>query len=140
MASEKRRPSKDSAMALDLSGRNLVQAGLPATDLTRAVGFYRDVLGLPLLFEVSGMAFFQAGGTRLMVGTSGANLKPRSDACLYFDAPDLPALAEALEAKGLNFLRPAETVQRTAKGAVMIRFFKDPDGNLLALMGEVEGA
>ena len=34
-------------------------------DLQRAVGFYRDVLGLPLLFEIPGAAFFQAGSVRL---------------------------------------------------------------------------
>ncbi len=127
-------------MTLDLSGRNLIQVGLPTKDLPRAVVFYRDTLGLPLLFEVSGMAFFQVGATRLMVGSSGENLEPRSDTALYFDAPDLPDLAAALEAKGVRFIRPAETLQRTAKGALMLRFFKDPDGNLLGLMGEVAGA
>ena len=37
-------------------------------DLDRAVGFYADVLGLPLLFRVPpGLAFFDCGGIRLML-------------------------------------------------------------------------
>ena len=51
-----------------LSGRSLTQVGLTVRNLERARGFYRDVLGLPLLFEVSGMLFFQLGGLWLMIG------------------------------------------------------------------------
>ncbi|HEY5237853.1 MAG TPA: VOC family protein, partial [Rhizomicrobium sp.] len=51
-----------------LAGRNLVQVGLTCRDLERAKHFYRDVLGLPLLFEVGGMLFFQLGTQRLMIG------------------------------------------------------------------------
>ena len=46
----------------------LAQIALSTRDLSKAVTFYRDVLGLPLKFEVSGMAFFDAGGTSLMIG------------------------------------------------------------------------
>ena len=49
-------------------------------------------------------------------------------------------MAEALERKGVRFLGPAEVVQRTAEGEIQLRFFRDPDGNLLALMGLVRPA
>jgi predicted enzyme related to lactoylglutathione lyase len=120
-----------------LAGRDLMQVALSTSDLKRATAFYRDVLGLPFLFEVSGMAFFQAGNTRLMVGDAGADFKPRTGGVLYFDAPDLPALAAALEAKGVRFIGPAEVLQRTEQGDLMLRIFTDPDGNHLALMGVV---
>ena len=121
-----------------LEGRNLVQVAVASADLARSVSFYRDVLGLPLLFEVSGMAFFKAGDTRLMVGTNGTgDLSPRDGTCFYFDAPDLPRLAEGLQARGVEFMGPAEVLQRTAEGELQLRFFRDPDGNLLALMGMV---
>jgi len=121
-------------MSLTLSGRDLVQVALNTADLDRAIGFYRDVLGLPLLFETNGMAFFQLGDCRLMIargeGSGGGG-------CLYLDAPDLPMLAEALERRGVTFLGPAETVQKTAQGELKLRFFRDLDGNLLALMGVI---
>ena len=46
------------------------QIHLSVKDIDRAVAFYRDVLELPLLFEVPGqdMAFFDCGGVRLYLG------------------------------------------------------------------------
>ncbi|HEX8233922.1 MAG TPA: VOC family protein [Caulobacteraceae bacterium] len=123
-----------------LSGRNLVQAALPVTDLARARAFYADTLGLPLLFETNGMAFFQLGNLRLMLGRpeeQEGGTETKHGACLYFDAPDLPDLADRLETAGVRFLGPAETVQRSEAGDLQLRFFRDPDGNLLALMGMV---
>ena len=48
----------------------LAQIALSTRDLPKAVAFYRDVLGLKLMFEVSGMAFFDMAGTRLMIGAA----------------------------------------------------------------------
>ncbi|HWE47757.1 MAG TPA: VOC family protein [Caulobacteraceae bacterium] len=127
-------------MSDDLSGREFLQVALSTADLPRAVAFYRDTLGLPFLFEVSGMAFFQVGSVRLMVGDAGRDFKAATGSVLYFNAPDLPALAQALEARGVAFLRPAETLQQTDAGDLMLRPFRDPDGNHLALMGVVPRA
>ena len=57
------------------------QIHISVADVTRSVAFYRDVLGMTLLFEVPGrpMAFFDCGGVRLYLGTPerpGINLKP----------------------------------------------------------------
>ncbi|MGA7713723.1 MAG: VOC family protein [Rhizomicrobium sp.] len=122
--------SKDS-----LEGRGLVQVGLTSRDLERSKRFYRDTLGLPLLFEVSGMLFFQLAGLRLMVGLAAD--QPIGGSIFYFDAPDIDMLGAALEAKGVKFLGPAQTVQSTATHDLKLRSFLDPDGNALALMGMV---
>jgi catechol 2,3-dioxygenase-like lactoylglutathione lyase family enzyme len=42
-----------------LAGRSLTQVGLTVRNLERARGFYRDILGLPLLFEAG--VFRRAG-------------------------------------------------------------------------------
>ena len=123
-----------------LKDRDLVQVALPTADLGRAIIFYRDVLGLPLLFEVSGMAFFQLkNGVRLMVGAHATDLTPKDSTALYFDAPDLPELAVELVKRGVEFRGPAITLQKTKKGDLKLQFFRDPDGNLLGLMGVVAG-
>jgi catechol 2,3-dioxygenase-like lactoylglutathione lyase family enzyme len=46
------------------------QIHVSCTDMERSVAFYRDALGIPLLFEVPGqpMAFFDCGGVRLYLG------------------------------------------------------------------------
>jgi len=120
-----------------LAGRNLVQVGLTCRDLERAKHFYRDVLGLPLLFEVGGMLFFQLGTQRLMIGREQSPGQPIGGSLLYFDAPDIDALGAALEAKGVKFTGPAQTVQQTATHELKLREFFDPDSNALALMGMV---
>ena len=123
-------------MSPSLADRKLIQAALTVTDLGRSVAFYRDVLGLPLLFETNGMAFFQAGELRLMIGTNSPD-GPARGTVLYFDAPDIDVLGPALEAKGVEFLGPAEVVQRTPIHVLKLRILRDPDGNPLGLMGVV---
>ncbi len=123
-----------------LAGRALVQAGLSTRNLDRARSFYRDTLGLPLLFEAGGMLFFQLEGMRLMVGLQPDETKPIGGSLLYFDTPDIDTLAPALEARGVRFLGPAVVVQRTATHELKLREFFDPDGNPLALMGMVPAA
>ena len=43
------------------------QISVSVNDLDRAVAFYDEKLGMPLLFRVPGMAFFDCSGTRLML-------------------------------------------------------------------------
>jgi catechol 2,3-dioxygenase-like lactoylglutathione lyase family enzyme len=120
-----------------LAGRRLQQVALTCRDLDRARAFYRDTLGLPLMFEAGAMLFFQLEGLRLMVGREETPGSAIGGSVLYFDAPDIDALGTALEAKGVVFTGRAETVQRTATHELRLRIFHDPDGNALALMGLV---
>jgi catechol 2,3-dioxygenase-like lactoylglutathione lyase family enzyme len=113
----------------------LAQIALSTRDLPKAIAFYRDVLGLPLMFEVSGMAFFDAGGVRLMIGPAHHEGALQNNTYVYFDAGDWSATEKALEARGLKFERAAEIVQRADGKEHALRFFKDPDGNALAIMG-----
>ncbi|HLY07409.1 MAG TPA: VOC family protein [Rhizomicrobium sp.] len=119
-----------------LRGRKLVQVALTTRDLDNSRHFYRDLLGLPLLFEAGGMMFFDLGGTRLLVGTENTAGEP-GGSILYIEAPDIDTVGPALEAKGIRFLGPAQVVQRTGTHEVKIRAFRDPDGNVLQLMGTV---
>jgi catechol 2,3-dioxygenase-like lactoylglutathione lyase family enzyme len=118
-----------------LAGRKLVQVALTTRDAERSKHFYRDLLGLQLLFEVPNMVFYQAGDLRLMVGVE-ASMTP-GGSVLYFDAPDIDALGGELEQRGVRFEGAATVVQRTDKGELKLREFRDPDGNALALMGFV---
>ena len=56
---------------VDLATATIGQLLIPVTDLDRAIGYYRDSLGLPLLFAAPPqMSFFQAGDVRLLVGVA----------------------------------------------------------------------
>ncbi len=52
----------------NLGIQNIGQISIIVHDLQRATAFYRDVLGLPLLFTVPNLTFFDCGGVRLMLG------------------------------------------------------------------------
>ena len=113
----------------------LAQIALSTRDLPKAIPFYRDTLGLKLMFEVSGMAFFDMDGTRLMIGAAHHTGPLQNNTYLYFDAGDWYATESALIARGVKFDGNAEVVQRAEGKEHALRFFKDPDGNALAIMG-----
>src|SRR5580700_9952646 len=91
-----------SAMGIGIT--RLGQIAIHAKDVERAAAFYRDKLGLKLLFKAPpGLAFFGCGGVRLML--SGAE-KPEFDhpsSVLYFSVPDIQAGYGKLRASGVHF-------------------------------------
>ena len=114
------------------------QVAITTTDLGRSLQFYRDTVGLPLLFETNGMAFFDVGGVRLMVATD-AERQPalRPQAILYFHVDDFDASVARLTSTSIRLVGPVETVQSTTQGDLKLQQFEDPDGNALAVMGLV---
>jgi catechol 2,3-dioxygenase-like lactoylglutathione lyase family enzyme len=129
-------PASDAPSSFEpgpLRGHSFAQIAIQVTDLDRATAFYRDVLGLPLLFVANGMVFFQVGEARLMVERG----KPAQSTTLYFDDSELKRSRVLLERHGVKFAGPIETVQRTESYELKLLEFSDPDGNPLALMGKV---
>ncbi len=70
-----------------------------------------------------------------MIGRSETGAAVASNTILYFDAGDWAVTEAALESRGVRFERPADIVQRAEGKEHALRFFKDPDGNMLAIMG-----
>lgn len=118
-----------------LTGAHLTQITLTVRDVDRAVAFYSGTLGLKELFRGGGAAFLDAGGARLRLEKSQTPAASGSVE-LYFDDPGL-SRAGPLAARGVKFIGPPETVQRLATADLQLLEFTDPDGNALALMGEV---
>jgi predicted enzyme related to lactoylglutathione lyase len=117
-----------------LSG--ICQIALASTDPMALIAFYRDTLGLPVLFEASGMTFFQSGSTRLMIGAAQPGQQIGGDAVIYFEPRDWSAAEAKLEAAGIAFTDPSAQVVQKAEGRELaLRAFKDPEGHTLALMG-----
>ena len=108
-------------------------------DVDRAVGFYRDVLGMKFLFQFPGMAFFDAGGVRLYLakpeGTQGTG-----SSILYYRVPSIQDAARELEARGVRFESRPHRVHEDARQELWLAFFRDTEGNPLALMSEVPKA
>lgn len=130
-------PKTETPLTAELGDSRLQQVALTTTDLPRAIAFYRDKLGLRLLFETNGMAFFDVGGIRLMIAHDATRAVSRPATIVYFDAPQFESTLAKLRAVRVTFEGPVETVQRTAAGALKLQQFQDPDGNALAIMGVV---
>lgn len=112
------------------------QIALTVRDIPRAVAFYRDVLGVPFLFEVPGMAFFQTGETRLMLGLP-ENEQQIFSSILYFRVDDINAVYLDLKERGVPFTHEPRLIHRGSQTDLWLAFFSDPDGNTMALMSEV---
>ncbi len=114
------------------------QVALTVADVDAARAFYRDRLGLRLMFEANNMLFFDVGGTRLMIARDEARQRPtRPSGILYFHVEDFAAALVRLQGTNATLIGPVETVQTTAAGSLRLQQFEDADGNMLAIMGFV---
>ncbi len=110
------------------------QIGIPSQAISRSVEFYRDRLGVRFLFESPNAAFFACDGIRLMISTSKAPPDPSS--IIYFEVEDIHKAAETLQSRGVAFDREPHLVAKMPAYDLWMAFFRDPDGNVLALMAE----
>ena len=113
------------------------QIHVGVTDLERAIAFYRDVLGVPFLFQVPGMAFFDCAGIRLMLGVAESAGQPRHASILYFRVDDIQRVTEALRAKQVHIEGEPHLVARLEHHDLWLAFFRDSEDNVMALMSEV---
>lgn len=118
----------------------LGQIALPVRDLDAAVAFYQDKLKLPFLFRVPNLAFFDCAGVRLMLSTPEASESDHSGAVLYFTVGDLPSAYETLRERGVAFVDSPHIVAHMDDYDLWMAFFRDPDGNMLAMMSEAPRA
>ena len=113
------------------------QIAINAKDLQRATRFYRDLLGLPFLFNAGTMAFFDCGGTRLMLSLPEKPEFDHPSSILYFETADIQAATRTLTERGVIFIQPPQLVAKMEKVEIWMAFFRDSEGNALALTSEV---
>ena len=121
----------DTSFGLGRIGQIAVTVG----NLERAVAFYRDTLGMALLFQVPNMAFFDCGGVRLMLGLPE---KPGEifSSVIYYKVDQIQQACEILSSRGVEFEAKPHLIAKMPDHDLWMAFFRDPDRNLLALMCE----
>jgi predicted enzyme related to lactoylglutathione lyase len=113
------------------------QIAVNAHDIPRAVKFYRDALGMRFLFEAPPkMAFFDCGGVRLMLSLPENADFDHPGSVLYFRVDDIDQTHAALKGRGVNFVDAPHLIARMPDHELWMTFFKDSEGNTLALMAE----
>ena len=116
-----------------------VTASIAVSDMSRATGFYEGKLGLSGGQEQpdGGRTYDCAGGSKVHVypsqnaGGGGATLA-------WWEVDDLEGTVDELTANGVTFEQYGEPFNTDAKGIAHLgdlaaAWFKDPDGNILAI-------
>jgi catechol 2,3-dioxygenase-like lactoylglutathione lyase family enzyme len=104
-------------------------------DIDRARHFYRDILELPETSATPDWAVFDLDGKDIVVETVAAD-DPEHDLvgrflAVSFKVDDIDATYRKLLAKGVAFSEPPERQQWGGT----LAFPRDPDGNILTLVG-----
>jgi predicted enzyme related to lactoylglutathione lyase len=112
------------------------QIALPVQDVERAVAFYRDQLGMKFLFSSNGLAFFDAGGVRLLLSRP-EGVDDAHSSVLYFKVPDIHLAHKVLAERGVAFDDTPHKIADMGGYELWMAFFRDSENNLLAISGNV---
>jgi methylmalonyl-CoA/ethylmalonyl-CoA epimerase len=115
----------------------LGQIAINVHDVDRATAFYRDILGLPLLFTAGSLAFFDCGGVRLMLTHPEKPEFDHPSSVLYFAVPDITGAHQQMLNSGVRFEDEPHLIARMPNHDLWMTFFHDSEENLLALMCEM---
>lgn len=120
----------------DVGLRRVGQIAVIVRNVGRAVAFYRDTLGLKLLFQAPpGLAFFDCGGVRLMLGLAEGTQAGTS--IIYYAVDDIQRAHTILAARGVRFVGQPHIVARMPDHDLWLAEFPDSEDNSLALMCEM---
>jgi catechol 2,3-dioxygenase-like lactoylglutathione lyase family enzyme len=114
---------------------SLAVTTVAVTDLDRAKRFYHEQVGLKLLDETPASFRLSAGkGSQLSVRRGQPNI---GQTVAHFEVDDLDAVVSDLTSRGVAFeeYETPKTVNFIAQiGPARGAWFKDPDGNVLAVV------
>ena len=114
------------------------QIAVNANDIERAVAFYRDRLGMKLLFTVPpNLAFFDCAGIRLMLSLPAKPEFDHPSSIIYFNVDNIEQASATLSARGVQFEEQPTFVADMGTYDLWLASFRDSENNLLALMSHV---
>ncbi|HEU0277128.1 MAG TPA: VOC family protein [Rhodanobacteraceae bacterium] len=124
-------------MSVDAKLAEIRQIAVVVSDVSHALTFYRDVLGLTFLFSARPeLAFLDAGGIRIMLTTPQGHGTVGANSVLYFKVAQISATHAALVARGATNERAPQLTAKLPDHELWAGFLRDPDGNLVGLMEE----
>lgn len=123
-------------------GNSNVCPVVAVSDMTVATKFYGDTLGLEATLETPAGTFFKSGNSGVFVYPNPAVAGTDQATHLSWTVDDVPAMVEALKAKGVTFEQYDGLPGVTREGDVhtfegndgkdQAAWLKDPDGNILS--------
>src|ERR1035437_4385045 len=122
---------------MELGLSTIGQIAITVSQVDQAIAFYRDKLGMKLLFQIPNMGFFDCGGIRLMLAGAEETSGEIHSSILYFNVADIHQAQQEFTARGVTFEGEPAMIARMPDHDLWMAFFRDLDRNLLALMSEV---
>jgi catechol 2,3-dioxygenase-like lactoylglutathione lyase family enzyme len=116
---------------------SLLQISMRASDIDRAVEFYRDGLGATFLFRAGDLAFFDLDGVRLMLSRPENPEFDHAGSVLYFRVTDIQVAYTQLRERGVAFRTEPHLVHRDDRHELWMADLNDTEGNVLAIASEV---
>ena len=114
----------------------LAQIARTVRDIKESEAWYGTTLGLPHLYTFGSLAFFDCGGTRLLLS---AQEKPAPESILYLRVAEIGTAYELLRSRGVEFADAPHLIHRHADGTEeWMAHFHDPEGRPLAIMSQVK--
>ncbi|HYR90562.1 MAG TPA: VOC family protein [Terriglobia bacterium] len=130
-------------MSAPTPGFELAQIGqiaVPVNEISRAVAFYRDILGMRFLFQFGNLAFFDCAGVRLLLDVPEQPEFKQHSSVIYYKVADIQAACDTLISRGVSFEEKPHLIAKMPDHDLWMAFFRDPDRNMLALMSEVRNS
>ena len=123
------------ADTLEITG--IGQIAINCHDLKRATEFYRDTLGMRLLYEFPGLAFFDCGGVRLMLAEPEKKEFDHPASIIYYRVSDIQQSARTLIDKGIVLEHEPHIIAKMPDHDLWMFFVRDSEENLIGFMSEV---
>jgi catechol 2,3-dioxygenase-like lactoylglutathione lyase family enzyme len=120
-------------------GNARLTASIAVSDMDRARRFYEGKLGLSAIRDQSdgSRIYASGGGAGLHVYPSPASAGKTAGTLATWYVDDLESVVDELTANGVSFEQyddpPIKTDERGIAGDGTVAWFKDPDGNTLAI-------
>jgi predicted enzyme related to lactoylglutathione lyase len=126
-----------SAASSGIAITQIGQIAINVHDTNRALEFYRDTLGLKLLFTAGRLAFFDCGGVRLMLTSPERPEFDHPASILYFKVADIQSAHARLVQRNVKTEGEPHVVAKMPDHDLWLAEFRDSEGNIMALMAEV---
>jgi catechol 2,3-dioxygenase-like lactoylglutathione lyase family enzyme len=114
----------------------IAQIARSVRDIRQSEDWYKNVLGMPHLYTFGKLAFFDCGGTRLMLSEESS---PAAESILYLRVGNIAAAYELLKSRGVEFMNAPHMIHKHLDGTEeWLSVLKDAEGRPLGLMTQVK--
>ena len=126
------------AAADTLEIKDIGQIAINCHDVKRATEFYREKLGLRMLYEFPGLAFFDCGGVRLMLTKPETAELDHPSSIIYYRVADIQQATRAIAEKGVAIENEPRMIARMPDHDLWLSNVRDTEGNIIAFMAEMK--